>query len=380
MSGHNTGTLFPELEEADVSTGVLPSQQIDYLISRKAIYAKTAIANDQVQPASIDLRLGRVAYRVRASFLPGENSSVTDKIQDMGMHKLDLTRPAVLEKGCVYIIPLIEELNLPRDIYGKANPKSTTGRLDIFTRLIADRGTEFESVPNGYRGELFVEVVPRTFSILVQEGIRLNQLRFIRSRSTPRNPTLDQMEPLAYREDDSPAGATSKNELQISIDLRGTGERNIIGYKAKSHAPLIDLSKVNHYEPLDFWDPILSDKRSIVLDPDDFYILVSKERIRIPPNVSASMVAYDPSVGEFRVHYAGFFDPGFGYGDNDILGTKAVLEVRSHEVPFLVEDGQVVGRLLYERLAAIPKKIYGADIGSSYQRQGLALSKQFKSV
>ncbi len=377
-------SLFPDLERdlQSFSTGILPSQEIETLIDKQAIRGTVAVDKDQVQPASIDLRLGATAYRVRASFLTGAKETVARKTADLCMHEIDLSRPAVLERGCVYIVPLMEELHLTRDISGKANPKSTTGRLDIFTRLITDYGTEFERVPAGYKGRLYVEVVPRTFSVLVAQGTRLNQLRFMRGNPLPSDKEhreLDEQESLVYLADESRGQANIADGLWVSVDLEGAAESTIIGYKAKKHAPLIDLSKVDHYETLDFWDPILRLRENrLVLDPNDFYILVSKEKIRVPPSYAAEMVAYDPSVGEFRIHYAGFFDPGFGYGSDDIRGTRAVLEVRSHEVPFLIESGQTVGRLIYERLLAKPKKIYGSGIGSSYQSQGLALSKQFR--
>lgn len=381
----NIISLFPELERdlrTLYTTGVLPSQEIEGLIKTGCISAKFQISNDQIQPASIDLRLGSVAYRVRASFLPGANSTINRKIAALQMHEVDLTKPAVLEKGCVYIVPLMEELSLPPMISGKANPKSTTGRLDIFTRLITDYGTEFERVPSGYNGKLYVEVVPRTFSILVHEGTKLNQLRFVRGGPRPSDTKLDELhekETLVYLENNMPAQPLISKGLWISIDLQGNSGSGVIGYKAKRHTPLIDLDKIYYYDPLEFWEPIVRPKfKSIVLIPDDFYILVSREKLRIPPNFAAEMVPYDPSVGEFRIHYAGFFDPGFGYGHDDIKGTHTVLEVRSHGVPFLLEDGQVVGRLIYERLLTIPEKIYGMNIGSSYQCQGLSLSKQFK--
>ncbi|MBI3610235.1 MAG: 2'-deoxycytidine 5'-triphosphate deaminase [Nitrospirae bacterium] len=381
----NIANLFPELEK-DLSsfytTGILPSQKIKELIETGYISAKTPISNDQIQPASIDLRLGPVAYRVRASFLPGEHSTVNGKLDALRMHEIDLTQPSVLEKGCVYIVPLMEELSLPSKISGKVNPKSTTGRLDVFTRLITDYGTEFERIKAGYKGKLYVEIVPRTFSILVHEGIKLNQLRFVRGEPPPSDKglnELDEKETLVYLENDTPDEAMISKGLWISIDLQISNGSEIIGYKAKRHAPLIDLDKINYYDPLEFWEPIGRPKTNqMILNPDDFYILVSKEKIRVPSNFAAEMVAYDPSVGEFRIHYAGFFDPGFGYGNRDIKGTRAVLEVRSHEVPFLLEDGQVVGRLIYQRLLAAPEKIYGTGIGSSYQCQGLSLSKQFK--
>ncbi|HEY5648048.1 MAG TPA: 2'-deoxycytidine 5'-triphosphate deaminase, partial [Nitrospiria bacterium] len=334
------------------------------------------------------LRLGPVAYRVRASFLPGKDATVMEGISGLVMHEIDLSSPAVMEKGCVYIVPLMEELNLPDEIFGKANPKSTTGRLDVFTRLITDYGEEFERVPAGYKGKLYAEVVPRTFSILVREGTKLNQLRLIDGlppagsvSNDEKLGELDQKETLVYSPDDRPKAAKIAEGLWISVDLEGIDGDDLIGFRAKHHAPLIDLSKVNYYNPLEFWEPIRSPKsKSLILNPDDFYILISKEKVRIPADYAAEMVAYDPSVGEFRIHYAGFFDPGFGYGNNNIKGTRAVLEVRSHEVPFLLGDGQVVGRLIYETLRDTPKKIYGTTIGSSYQGQGLSLSKQFKPL
>jgi len=382
----DTASLFPELEKDLVAfhnKGILPDQTIRALIQGGQFEATEVISDDQIQPASCDLRLGDVAYRVRASFLPGRHARVADKIELLKMHTIDLSNPAVLERGCVYIIPLMESLKLPAGISGRANPKSTTGRLDIFTRLLTDYGTEFERIEAGYKGQLYVEVVPRTFSVLVQKGTKLNQLRFIRGIDLPRSDAnldkLDKAESLVYLANDQVQDALIDEGLRISIDLCGSAGGEIIGYRAKQHAPLIDLTLINHYDPFDFWEPIPVPKsKTLVLNPDDFYILLSKEKLRIPPDYAAELVAYDPSVGEFRIHYAGFFDPGFGYGNNDIKGTHAVLEVRSHEVPFLLEDGQIIGRLIYEPLLGRPEKIYGTKIGSSYQGQGLSLSKQFK--
>ena len=307
------------------------------------------------------------------------------------MSTIDLRGGAVFEKHCTYIVPLMEELFLPEDISGKSNPKSTTGRLDIFTRLITDFGTEFERVAPGYRGKLYVEVVPRTFSIQVQEGMRLNQLRLLRGNPQTLQEEYSlgkrhEQEPLAYAPDNKPADSEFDRGLLISLDLLRNGGAplqpgqpggQVVGFRAKSHAPLVDLSKVNYYDPEEFWEPIPATRR-IILNPGDFYILVSKEKVSIPPDLAGVMTAYDPSMGEFRIHYAGFFDPGFGYGAEAAKGTTAVLEVRSHEVPFVIEDGQVVGRLIYERLMERPDRIYGVSIGSSYQSQGLSLSKQFK--
>jgi dCTP deaminase len=384
------GNLFPELEKdlkpwtGDYTTGILPYQDIVKLIAGGRINAAQPVEDAQIQPASLDLRLGATAWRVRASFLPGSASTVASKIERMVMHEIDLTRPTVFEKGCVYIAELMEVLRLPADISGKANPKSSTGRLDIFTRLLTDGGTEFENVPEGYRGKLYIEIVPRTFSVLAQQGARLNQVRFVRGNPPPSDQKIDDLhsaDALVFAKTGTPMDAVVNDGLWISVDLEGESGNagGIVGYRAKRHAPLIDLARINHYDPLEFWEPLAADaQRTLVLNPDDFYILMSRERVRIPPNFAASMVPYDPSMGEFRIHYAGFFDPGFGYGDNDIPGARAVLEVRSHEVPFLIEHGQGVGRLIYERLLSRPDRIYGVNIGSNYQAQGLKLSKQFK--
>jgi dCTP deaminase len=381
---HNV-LLFPELEKSlrdTRATGVFPSQKIAEFIEAGRIRASSPITDIQIQPASLDLRLGPVAYRVRASFLPGKSSTVDEKVREFGMTEIDLVPGAVFEKYCTYIVPLMEELFLPEDISGKANPKSTTGRLDLFTRLITDFGTGFEQVGEGYRGKLYVEVMPRTFSVRLQTGMRLNQLRFVRGNPLPLREeyTLGKLhgqEPLAYAGNDQPADSAFHGGLPISLDLSGTSQSPIVGYKAKSHGPLIDLSKVNYYDPDEFWEPIRSSRR-IILDPGDFYILISKEKVSIPPHLAGVMMAIDPSMGEFRIHYAGFFDPGFGYGLEQGKGTRAVLEVRSHDVPFVIEDGQTVGRLEYVRLMEPPDKIYGVNIGSSYQAQELSLSKQFK--
>ena len=382
-------TLFPAAPRSDApasqrfTTGILPYQAYQDFIAAGRIQADQPFVDGQIQPASIDLRLGTVAWRVQASFLPGGKSPVSRKIEQLKMHELDLTNGAVLERGCCYIVPLLEKLNLPADIAGTANPKSTTGRLDIFTRLIPDYAEEFEEVKKGYKGGLYLEVSPRTFSILAHTGVALNQLRLRRGDPPPSDTKLEalnQAEGLIYSADDRQGAATIRRGLWLSIDLEGVDGDEIIGYRAKHHTPLIDLTKIGHYPVADYWEPIRrNESRSIILNPGEFYILVSKEKVRVPSGYAAEMVPYDSSVGEFRVHYAGFFDPGFGYGaSGEIAGTRAVLEVRSHEVPFLLEDAQVVGRLIYERLTEPPAQLYGAGIGSNYQKQGLALSKHFK--
>ncbi len=365
------------------TTGILPSQEIANLIARGHVSAARAIEPEHIQPASLDLRLGDMAHRVRASFLPGPNSTVEAKIKELRMTRVDLTGAPVLEKDCVYIVPLIEELNLPENISGKANPKSTTGRLDIFTRLITDYGTVYDRVPSGYKGKLYAEIASRTFTVGIRAGMRLSQLRFVRgnpdSRDMSRIKKLDQEEPLVYMEDDTPVKAQIDRGLRITINLEGAEKGEVIAYKAKRNAPVIELDKINHYSSGDFWEmQYQTAGKSLILDPGDFYILASRERVRVPPDFAAEMVPFDPSDGEFRIHYAGFFDPGFGYGSSEIKGTRAVLEVRAHEVPFLMEHGQLVGRLNYMHLLSRPDKIYGTNIGSSYQHQALTLSKQFR--
>jgi dCTP deaminase len=373
---------LPAEESQPRTTGILPSQEISNLIARGNITATPAINPEHIQPASLDLRLGDMAHRVRASFLPGPNSTVEAKIKELRMTRVDLTGAPVFEKDCVYIIPLLEELNLPENISGKANPKSTTGRLDIFTRLITDYGTEFDRVPAGYKGKLYAEVVSRTFTVALRAGMRLSQLRFVQGNPRSSDSTitrLDREEPLVYTGEDSPGKALIERGLRITINLEGADANEIIAYKAKRYAPAIELDKINFYSTEEFWEVRHQNaSRSLILEPSDFYILASREKVSVPPAFAAEMVPFDPSDGEFRIHYAGFFDPGFGYGSNDIKGTRAVLEVRAHEVPFLMEHGQLVGRLNYMPLLRRPDKIYGTNIGSSYQHQALTLSKQFR--
>lgn len=373
-------------------TGILPSQKIREMLGNGEISAVLRrIDDDQVQPASIDLRLGDCAYPVDTSFLPGKGVKVLDKMRQLDSRfdafKIDLNDGAVLEKGRIYVIPLVEAISLRSEVAAFANPKSSTGRLDILTRLIADGATVFDQVEEGYKGELYIEVAPRSFSVVVKTGTRLNQLRFRRTRGEePKAITLADWRQLLEagqiadsRSHDKGAKPAKTGMLPFTVDLEGVdAEDRLIGYRAKKHAKRIDLER-RDYDPLDFWEPIQAAReRAIILNPDDFYVLASKEAVSVPPDHAAEMVAYDTLVGEFRVHYAGFFDPGFGHAAEKAQGTRAVLEVRSHDVPFMVEDGQLVGRLVYERLTDIPDKLYGSSIGSSYQRQGLQLSKQFK--
>ena len=383
--------LFPKSEWPERQTGILSSLEIKELI-RNGRIRPGEIDESQIQPASIDLRLGSVAYRVQAGFLPSSASTVEAKINDLKLAEYDLTKPTLMERDAVFVIPVVEQLSLPYDIGGAANPKSTTGRLDIFTRLVTEGGEQFEEhelqfeqVPKGYKGKLYVEIVSRTFPIILQAGAKLTQLRFVRGKPPAATDNelerFEETEGLVYYENgDVPAKAILRGGLRMSVDLAGSGLESVVAYKAKRNCPAVDLSKAGAHEAERFWDaiPAPASKR-LVLDPGDFYILASRERISVPSNWAAEMTQFDPSIGEFSVHYAGFFDPGFGYGTNgEIKGTKAVLEVRAHEVPILLEDRQVVGRLMYHKMASVPDKLYGQAIGSSYQQQGLALSKQFR--
>ena len=375
-------TLFPD--RLPTGEGILPSQEILHFVQTGIIRSAREICEDQIQPASIDLRLSRDAYRVRASFLPGRSTTLLTKATDKGLltAKLDLTEPTLLEPHVIYIIPLMESLNLPSDVFGIANPKSTTGRLDIFTRLITEHGDEFERVRRGYHGALYVEVISQSFPIIVQAGMTLNQLRFGRGKfvvaGDAKLKQLDQ-DALLIDADESSGRFDIDRGLRITVDLEGNGS-GVVAYQAKRSSPPIDLSRIDHYDIADFWSPIYQHpKRQYILDPGEFYILASKQRVRVPADLAAEMLPYDLSTQEFRVHYAGFFDPGFGFGrDGEIPGTRAVLEVRANEMPILLEDDQFVGRLNYYNMSAKPTKVYGGTIGSNYQQQGLALAKQFK--
>ena len=358
--------------------GILPDQALVSLIDAGEISAATAILPEQVQPASLDLRLGSVAYRVRASFMPGPGVPVFDKIDQFGMHSIALTDGAVLERGCVYIVPLQEKLALASRLSAFANPKSSIGRLDVFTRVITDGGTAFDRVPDGYDGPLYAEIAPRTFSIQVREGSRLCQLRLRRGTPTLAAGALrDLHERHRLVESAADIAPIIRDDLiGVTLDLAALGGDGPIGFRARKHTDIIDVDARGTYDPVEFREPITPHTGGgIVLDPDDFHVLATRERVAVPPDYAAEMVAYDTLVGEFRVHYAGFFDPGFGFGAGG--ASRAVLEVRSHDVPFLLEHGQIIGWLRYEKLAGTPDQVYGSDIGSSYQGQGLKLGKQF---
>jgi dCTP deaminase len=376
-SARKNGSTVP-LAFSPHEKGILPDRMIAALAKAGGILAEQPFVPGQIQPASLDLRLGGAAFRVRASFLPGPGATVAQRIDDLKLHEIDLTEGAVLETGCVYIVPLIESLALPPDIAAAANPKSSTGRLDVFTRVIADETRGFDRVEPGYHGPLYAEISPKTFPVLVREGSRLSQIRFRRGHALL---DADALAELHARERLVDAeGADFEGGISVGVDLAAGGALDLVGYRAKRHTGLIDVERRAGYAVADFWEPILARAdRTLILDPDEFYILASKEAVQVPPGYAAEMVPFDPLVGEFRVHYAGFFDPGFGYAGAGGRGSRAVLEVRSREVPFILEHGQIVGRLVYEEMLAPPDSLYGAGIGSNYQAQGLKLSKHFKA-
>jgi len=378
-------------------TGILPYQDIKRLIAKGAIVATPAVEDRQIQPASLDLRLGRKAYRLISSFLP-ELSAISSRLNvldfyhsDLVMYEMDLTDGAILEKGHVYLVPLLETLKLPQALRARANPKRTTGRLDVFTRVVTDLNAGFDEIRAGYHGPLYLEVVPRSFTIKVRTGQSLNQIRFVRGEATVSDAalqTLHKHTPLLYHNLPTKR-VLGKREFRaerglfLRIDLKGEDrtDSRVIGYRAKKNSHVIDLAKVGYYAAADFWEPLYRHRQdSLLLEPEEFYILASKERIRVPAGYAAEMVAYEAACGELRTHYAGFFDPGFGYGTGgEIKGTQVVLEVRPHDVPFLIHDGQTFFKVVYDRMLDVPSQLYGTTLGSSYQRQALTLSKHFKS-
>lgn len=381
-----------------IPSGILPYQHLKDFVANGLIWADLPIEDRQIQPASLDLRLGTKAYRLLSSFLP-EQTDITSRLNvmdlyqsDLVMYEIDLTQGAILEKGHVYLVPLLEHLKLPPKIRGRANPKSSTGRLDIFTRVITDLNVGFDEIRPGYSGPLYLEVVPRSFTIRVQTGLALNQLRLISGRPVVSDSdlrTLHRKTPLLFHngEPERPNQPLASREARINqglflrIDLQGSDVRGgtIVGYRAKKNSHVVDLSKIGHYAAMDFWEPIARHpKTTMLLEPEEFYILASKERIQVPAGYASEMVAYEAACGELRTHYAGFFDPGFGVTRGPRKGTQVVLEVRPHDVPFLIHDGQTFFKVIFERMAAPPTQLYGAAIGSSYHAQGLTLSKHFK--
>jgi len=355
--------------------GVLPMQELRAMIARGEILAEGGVQEDQLQPASLDLRLGPRAWRMRASFLAGKGRSVAERLSEFEMHQMDMQGGVVLEKGCVYLIPLMERLALPAHVQAVANAKSSTGRLDLLTRVITDDGVEFDRVTPGYAGPLYAEICPRSFSVLVRPGMRLNQIRFRNGQSV-----LGDGELAALHASDTLVSGQAhiSDGLGFSVDLC-PAQDTLVGYRAKPHTGVIDLDRIGGYAPADFWEELRTGRGQLILDPGAFYILVSREAVHIPPDYAAEMAPYLAMVGEFRVHYAGFFDPGFGHDAAGGTGARGVLEVRCHEAPFVLEHGQIVGRLVYERMSERPETLYGAGIASNYQGQGLKLSKHFRA-
>ena len=356
-------------------TGVLPDTALKTLITDGAISATPPVIEAQIQPASLDLRLGTTAYRVRASFLTTDGAKVADRLREFEMHRVDLSGGAVLEKGCVYVVPLMEHLDLPDHVQAVCNAKSSTGRLDLLTRTIIDGGTEFDRIPAGYTGPLYAEICPRSFSVLVRPGMRLNQIRFRDGHAQLSDSALSAL----HEQVELVSGTPVISEgLGFSVDLKPSST-TLVGYRAKPHTGVIDLDRIGAYDPAEYWEEVHSNNGRIILDPGAFYILVSREAVTIPPTHAAEMAPYLAMVGEFRVHYAGFFDPGFGWAGAGGSGSRGVLEVRCHEAPFVLEHGQVVGRLVYETMSDIPETLYGTEIASNYQGQGLKLSKHFRA-
>ena len=371
-------------------SGYLPCQFLQMACEEKMIYSNTPLLPKQLQPASLDLRLGENAYRIQCSFLP-ENEMVEDKLKDVKLYEFDIREGSILEKGIVYLIPLQEGLNLPPSLYGWTNPKSSTGRIDMFTRVIVDKGHRFDEIPRGYKGKMYMEIIPRSFPVKVRTGLSLNQLRIANVNTLTLGKKGFEREykdghPILY---DRSGFAIEFNNVKIdngiftSVEIAGDNRDSIVAYKAKANSTVIDLTKINHYKSDDFWEPIYSPKNNrLILEPESFYIMVSKQKICIWPHLLAEMIAYEPNSGELRTHYAGFFDPGFGWnGEYSSLdqGTRAVMEVRPHDVPFMVEDGQTFCRLKFEKIIEKPDMVYGREINSNYHSQELKLSKYFET-
>jgi dCTP deaminase len=377
--------VHPKAAPVAAASGILPVQAIRRLIEADHLRPTCAdhpILPDQLQPASVDLRLGAGAWRVRASFLPGRDVPVGKRLSEIALHSFEFGEGGkVLEVGCVYVVPLLESLALPQDIWALTNPKSSTGRLDVFTRVIADGVTAFDHIPAGFEGKLWLEICPQSFPIVVRQGSRLSQIRFRRGRGEDTDGMLGEL----HRRErlTSDAQPDIRDGIALSVDLSPDPEgaaRGLIGYRARRNTGVVDVDKPGSCAIGDFWEPlwVQGSQNRLILDPDQFYILASKESVHVPPTHAAEMVPFNPLVGEFRVHYAGFFDPGFGHAGAGGAGARAVLEVRSHKVPFILEDGQIIGRLIYERLTDVPDVLYGSDLKSNYQGQGLKLSKHFR--
>jgi dCTP deaminase len=384
MATHSIVEPAGRAAEVGARTGVLPAQRLREAVTRGTITAgDLRIPLESIQPASVDLRLGEFAWSLRCSFLPDSGSTVEEKIEDLRIDKIDLRDGAILERDRPYLVPLIEELHLPPEIRAKTNPKSSTGRLDVFTRVITDRNHRFDEIAAGYDGKLYLEVVPRSFAIRVKQRLSLNQVRLIHGEARLGDRDLEGVHeefPLLYM-DSHPLRASElslSDGLFLSLNIQGSPE-NTVGYRAKRNSLPVDLADIGKLKWQDYWEPVHPEHGGrIVLEPEAFYLLLSAEGVSIPPCYAAEMLAYDPTAGELRTHYAGFFDPGFGYSQGKRkYGSRAALEVRARDVPFMVEHRQPVCKLAFERMAAEPDVLYGKDIGSNYQGQETMLGKHF---
>ena len=326
----------------------LNRNQIKSLIDEKCIFSNKSINTHQLQPASLDLTISNTCYRIKASFIPN-NRPISKIISELMLAKIDLSKEFLLERNCIYLCEINEKLKLPKEIKGKANPKSTTGRLDIFTRIITEHGSEYDFIDYNYKGKLYLEIIPQSFSIMIKNNISLNQIRFYKG----------------------PKGESTQREQKISVNIK---KSTVSAYKAKKITSAIDMSKINYYEKDMYWEKIIPKEDYFIIEKDEFYILRSKERIIIPNDSAAELEPFNDSFGNFRVHYAGFFDPGFG-NDN---GLPAVLELRAYDTPFIIRDGQLVGQLNYYKIEEIKNNFYGRGIKSNYHNQSLKLAKQFK--
>ncbi len=374
--------MFDDINEISHG-GIIPSGWLKEAVRDSVICSeKYKIQEQNFQPASLDLSLGEKAYSLQCSFLPFA-STVECRLPELTISEIDIRDGAILEKGRAYLIPLLEELRLPPGIRAKTNPKSSTGRLDIFTRVISDYSDQFDEISETYEGRMYLEVFSRSFTIKVQTRLSLNQLRLFKGDSgcwPGELQDVHESKPIVFAEAGQLgqlAEPSADNTLGLTVDLIGTSDG--IGYRAKKNSALLDLSRTNHYHPADFWEPVYADAdHRLILEPEEFYLLSSTESIGIPPEFAAEMTAYETSSGELRTHYAGFFDPGFGYGEDGRLGgVQPVLEIRAHDVPFMIGPGQKVCTLAFERMLEPPKEWYGPKVGSSYQEAGRILSKHF---
>jgi len=344
----------------------------DYL----SLYNKKKIQSlyfkkSQIQPSSIDLSLSDECYEIKTSFL-SPDSKVRDKLNKIYSKKINLKTSKIFKKNKTYIVRLNETLHLNNSISGHCNPKSSTGRLNIFCRTILDYCDEYEKIPKNYNGEIFLEITTRSFDIKISKGDKLNQMRLRKKTNNYLNDKdlkkINKRNALIFTNKKN----IIENGLRISVDL--SNDNKICAYVAKKTSLNINFSKISFYEIKKFWKPLKPVNNSLIIEKNKFYILKSREKIRIPSNLAGEMIPYDTGIGDFRAHYAGFFDPGFG----DPKGSYAVLEVKTNELPFILEDGQTIARIKYEKLNKKTFLVYGSIINSNYQNQKLALSKHFK--